>query len=109
MKIKFFNKVVDAINLPALLQSASVTDKSSVHLKDKEPQLYHMNTLAPFLASFSDSLSNPQSCQCKESKFCFQLHGHVIVTGDLNVIENAIMGDLLAKGPKYREPNRVNW
>ena len=34
-------------------------------------------------------------------------HGHVI-TGDLRVIENAKLRELVAKGPKYREPNRVN-
>ena len=47
-------------------------------------------------------------CQCKESKFCYEPHGHVI-TGDLRVIENARLRELVAKGPKYREPNRVNW
>ena len=31
MKIKFFNKVVDAIYLPALLRSTSVTDKIGVY------------------------------------------------------------------------------
>ena len=35
-------------------------------------------------------------------------YGHVI-TGDLRVIENAKLRELVAKGPKYREPNRVNW
>ena len=49
-----------------------------------------------------------QTCQCKESKFCYEPHGHVI-TGDLRVIENAKLRELVAKGPKYREPNRVNW
>ena len=44
----------------------------------------------------------------KESKFCYEPHGHVI-TGDLRVIENAKLRELVAKGPKYREPNRVNW
>ena len=43
-----------------------------------------------------------QPCQCKESKFCYEPHGHVI-TGDLRVTES------VAKGPKYREPNRINW
>ena len=43
-----------------------------------------------------------------ESKFCYELHGHVI-TGDLKVIENAKLGELVAKGSKQREPNRVNW
>ena len=47
-------------------------------------------------------------CQCKKSKFCYEPHGHVI-TGDLRVIENAKLRELVAKGPKYREPNRVNW
>ena len=56
----------------------------------------------------SEYLSNPETCQCKESKFSYEPHGHVI-TGDLRVIENAKLRELVAKGPKYREPNRVNW
>ena len=79
-----------------------------------------MNTLALLPAKYltlhqtysnlnvSEYLSNPQTCQCKESKFCYEPHGHVI-TGDLRVIENARLRELVAKGPKYREPNRVNW
>ena len=46
MKIKFLNKAVDAINLPALLRSKSVTDKIPVYFRDKSHQLCHMNTLA---------------------------------------------------------------
>ena len=48
------------------------------------------------------------TCWCKESKFCYEPHGHVI-TGDQKVIENAKLRELVAIGPKYREPNRVNW
>ena len=43
-----------------------------------------------------------------ESKFCYESHGRVF-TGYLRVIENAKLRELVAKGPKYREPNRVNW
>ena len=32
-----------------------------------------------------------------------------VITGDLKVIENAKLRELVAMGPKYREPNRVNW
>ena len=32
-----------------------------------------------------------------------------VITGDLRVIENTRLRELVAKGPKYREPNRVNW
>ena len=56
----------------------------------------------------SEYLSNPQTYQCNESKFCYEPHGHVI-TGDLRVIENAKLRELVTKGPKYREPSRVNW
>ena len=67
---------------------------------------------APSLSNLKVSeymyLSNPQTCQSKESKFCYEPYGHVI-TGDLRVIENAKLRELVAKGPKYREPSRVNW
>ena len=58
--------------------------------------------------NFSEYLSDPQTCQCKKCKFCYEPHGHVI-NGDLRVIENAKLRELVAKGPKYREPNKVNW
>ena len=120
MKIKFLNKAVDAINLPALLRSTSVTDKIPAYFRDKEPPIVsyeYTSTVASKLFNFaptlsnlnvSEYLSNSQTCQCKKSKFCYEPHGHVI-TGDLRVIENAKLRELVAKGPKYREPNRVNW
>ena len=43
-----------------------------------------------------------------QDKFFYEPHDHVIA-GDLRVIENAKLRELGAKGPKYREPNRVNW
>ena len=81
MKITFLDKAVDAIDLPALLRSTSVTDKIPVYFRDKEPPTVsyeYTSTFASKLFSFapansnlnvSDYLSNPQICQCKESKF----------------------------------------
>ena len=70
---------------------------------------------APALSNLNDSeyLSNPQTCQYKESKFCYEPHGHVI-TGESKghrecQTEGTCLRKLVAKGPKYREPNRVNW
>ena len=120
MKIKFLNKAGDAINLPALLRSTLVTDKIPVYIRDKEPPIVsyeYTSTVASKIFNFAPALSNlnvseyfsnSQTCQCKESKFCYEPHGHVI-TGDLRVIENARLRELVAKGAKYREPNRVNW
>ena len=49
----------------------------------------------------SDYLSNPQNCQCKESEFSYEPHGHVI-TGDPSIIENAKRRELVVKGPSTK-------
>ena len=110
MKIKFLHKGIDAINLPQLLRSQSVMDKIPVYFKDKEPPIISStNIVANKLFNFSSTLSNlnitnylsnPQHCRCSTSKFCYEPHGHVI-TGDLTVIENVKLQELVAKGPKY--------
>ena len=81
MKIKFFNKAVDAINLPALLRSTSVTDKIPFYFRDKEPQIVsyeYSSTVASKLFNFapalsnlnvSEYLSNLQTCQSKDPRF----------------------------------------
>ena len=61
MKIKFLNKAVDAINLLALLQSASVTDKIPVYFRDKESPTVsyeYTSTVASKLFNFAPTLSN---------------------------------------------------
>ena len=95
---KFLNKAVDAINLPALLLSTSVTEKIPVYFRIFTIVSYeYTSTVASKIFNFaltlsslnvSEYLSNSQTCLCKESKFCHEPHGHVI-TGDLRVIENA--------------------
>ena len=78
-----------------------ITDKIPVYFRDKEPSIVsHEYTstvtildFAPVLSNLNVSkyLSNPQTCQCKESKFCYEPHGHVI-TRDQRVKENARRG-----------------
>ena len=50
---------------------------------------------------------NP-SCSCSSSQFLYSPAGH-IVTGDLNIIQNKQLRDLISKGPKYREPHSFSW
>ena len=120
MKIKFLNKALDAIKLPAPYDQHWSLTKFQSTLEIMSHQLCHMkytSTVASKLLNFattfsnfnvSEYLSNPQICQCKESKRCYEPKGHAI-TGDLRVIKNARLRELVAKGPKYREPNRANW
>ena len=55
---------------------------------------------------FSEPLNN--HCACKQSNFLYQPLGHVI-TGDLRVIKNKKLRNLIAKGPNYREQNNIDW
>ena len=34
---------------------------------------------------------------------------NLVISGDLRVIENAKLKKIVAKGPNYKNPNRVNW
>ena len=112
MKIKFLKKAVDAINHPVLLRSTSVTNKIPVYFKDKEPPVVSYECtvasklfkFAPALSNMnlSDSLSDPETCQRKESKCCYKPHDHVITGYHWRVMENARLRELGAIGPKYR-------
>ena len=48
------------------------------------------------------------ACSCGSSQFLYPPAGH-IVTGDLNIIDNADIRNIFAKGAKYRLPYEVNW
>ena len=50
----------------------------------------------------------PSQCECNTSSHLYQPYGHVI-TGDLSIIPNSKLRDLIAKGLKYREPCKVDW
>ena len=120
IKIRFRNKAIDAINLPAILRSKSVAERIPVYLRNKEPPITsyeYTDTIASKLFNFASALSNlditnylssPHGCQCETSKFCYKPHRHVI-TGDLMVIENVKLRELVSKCSKYREPIKINW
>ena len=49
-----------------------------------------------------------KTCNCSDSQFLYAPCGH-IVTGDLNIVRNVKLRDLLSKGPKYRESVSYSW
>ena len=55
-----------------------------------------------------DWKSDHVSCHCTDSKFIDKHHKH-IVTGDLRIIANKKLRNLLLKGPTNREPVDINW
>ena len=57
---------------------------------------------------FQSLSQNPLPCSCSGSEFLYDPCGH-IVRGDLNIVRNDKLRDLLRKGPKYREPVSFSW
>ena len=120
IKLDFINKGIDAVNLLSILRSKSVTETVPTYFKEKEPPLIsytYTKTIASKIFNFSSTLSdldyhqfhnNPTQCECNTSSHLYQPYGHVI-TGDLSIIPNSKLRDLIAKGPKYREPCKVHW
>ena len=107
---------IHAINLPSILRSKSVPDTVPTYFKEKEPPIIsysYTKTIASkiFLLSgldYHQFHSNPSQCKCNTSSHLYQPYGHVI-TGDLFIIPNSKLRDLIAKGAKYREPRKVDW
>ena len=61
MKIKFMNKAIDSINLPAILRSKSVAERIPVYFRNKEPPIIsceYTYTITTKLFNFASTLSN---------------------------------------------------
>ena len=78
---------------------------------------FYTKTIANKIFNCSSTLSdldyhqfhnNPSQCECNTSSHLYQPYGHVI-NGDLSIIPNFKLRDLIVKGPKYREPCKVDW
>ena len=67
----------------------------------------HPPPLSDVSAASLSHVSNV-SCGCASSEFCHGELGHV-VTGDLGLVENDVLRNILSKGPNYKEPVAVNY
>ena len=52
--------------------------------------------------------NTPDSWECKDSKFIYQSAGHVI-TGNLKIIPDSRIRNIVSKGPKYRFPSHIDF
>ena len=122
--LPFVNKALDFINLSQVLRCQEI--KSNMpHLMDALDIPMVVYFLKPSIRSkifnykkFVKNLNltelslNPNSipCYCNEydNSFIDSVSKHVL-SGDLNIVSNNKLKKLLSKGPKYREPEKINW
>ena len=120
LKLKYINKGLDMINLVNILHHKKVVSKIPNYFKDQTiPQISYSYThcIAPKIFNYKsvlkeidlDADKNAPTCSCSnDSPFIHNPVGHII-TGDLNIISNKLLQDVLLKGPKYREPKSFSW
>ncbi|KAK3103876.1 hypothetical protein FSP39_022583 [Pinctada imbricata] len=120
IKVRFANKGIDNLNLGQILNHKTVTEKIPPYFKRKEtPCIFYSYT--PTVASkiynykrflqcidLSNPSLHPLPCDCSSSDFNYSPCGHVI-TGDLSIVKNDKLRELLKKGPKYRESLSFTW
>ena len=71
-------------------------------IKQLWPNYKHLN--------IDEFLKDPSSVKCCSNKydnsFINNNYGHII-TGNLNIVNNKRLHQLISKGPKYREPKQI--
>ncbi|KAK3091612.1 hypothetical protein FSP39_021192 [Pinctada imbricata] len=120
IKVRFANKGIDKLNLGQILNHKTVTEKTPPYFKRKEDPCISFSytlTVASKIYNYKRflqciDLSNPSlhplPCECSSSDFNYSPCRHVI-TGDLIIVENDKLRELLKKGPKYRESMSFTW
>ena len=119
LKLRFAKKGLDAIRLSNILNQKSGCSKIPPYLNNTTPCISYSNTrpiasqLFNYKATLRDidvngSMSDQPICSCDGSPFIYQPAGH-IATGNVSIVGNNFLEDVLTKGPKYREPRYFNW
>ena len=123
MPIYFDNKGLDYIQISSILHEDEIISKLPQILRNEEvPSVVYSlgNTIRNKIFNYKETvnaidLNDTEGygtgivrCDCHESEFVNEHHGHV-VTGDLRIIRNQKLRKLISKGPNFREPKTINW
>ena len=119
MTVLFHNKGIEMIDLPKIVHYKSVTKAVPSFLNEVPPPVVgykYTRTISSKIFNQKsvvkeldlDNGTKDMECSCSSSEFCYGPAGHV-VTGDLRIIKDAKLRELVNKGPSYREQNNIDW
>ena len=124
LNIGFVNKGLEFINLPKILRSETVKGNSPHLMEETDVPMVVYSLSQPIRSKvfnykqFVKNLDldlfcrNNKSipCHCKKYDPMFvDTNAKHVLTGNLNIIKNNKLRKLLSKGPKYREPAKIDW
>ena len=120
LHIPFSNKGIDAINISNILNRKEVVKEIPPYFKNQYVPIVsnsYTNSIGRKIFNYKEALQdinieeyikNPLTCDCSHSPFQYNPSGHVI-TGDLNIIQHESLRKVISHGPKFREPQHINW
>ena len=109
--IEYVNKFVEHINLKKIFTNPVVFDASpfkSDKLSIPRVSLKYPHTIRSKVLNYREVYSNEECdpstmiCSCNNSSYVDNHHGHII-TGDLSIVTNVELRNLLQKGLNYRD------
>ena len=112
-------KFIDKLKLKSIVRDTTINNLLPENIKDLAPLkiFYKYNTpLSLNILNYSSFLKNltieeireilDNRCNCANSQYKYEPLEHII-TGDLNIIENAELRSIMSYGCKYREPINI--
>ena len=118
MNVMFDNKGMDMINLSRILNSYKVMAAVPNYLSGPPPIVSYTYTRTIAGKIFNnrkvvnelimDCGTAGMVCSCNSSRYKYESCGHV-VKGDLSIIKDVKLRNLISKGPTYREQNNIDW
>ena len=113
--IPFVSKVVDKLNISSIIKDTKIKALLPNMVKEKDFKVFHKysKTTGSCIFNYNSFLNDldeeklkqcyEMNCECETSAFINRDFGHVY-TGDLNVVSNDRLKELMKYGTKFREP-----
>ena len=118
LHIPFANKGIDAINISNILNRKEDVKESPSYFKNQSvPIVSYSYIIGRKIFNYKEALqdinmeeylNNPLTCDCSHSPFQYILFGYVI-TSELNINQHESLRKVISHGPKFREPQHINW
>lgn len=116
-KVLFSNKGIEMLNLPRILRQKCLTSLVNF-LNIRIPTIIYKSVpdISGKIFNYNDTVLNyefddPAVCMCEGHKYVDYIHvdcGHV-VTGNLDMVIDDKLRDILKKGPKFKEPEYIDF
>ena len=109
---------MDFIDLPSIFRDSSVISSIPTCFQNSETPIicYKYNKpIRSIIFNFNKLVSDldidtstPDTWDCKDSVYCYPTAGHII-TGNLKIIPDSRIRNIISKGPKYRFPSNIDF